>query len=192
MNTKTYQKPSVNQSIELLDLISNRYSPRAFDNKPLSNSQINLLLEAASWAPSSMNIQPWRFKVTARGTSSFEGLWNTLMEGNKPWAKDAALLIATGISVDQNKPSTQLTAAHDLGLAVNNLTLQAESMNIGVHQMGGFSKEAVIELLDLDATILPMTILAVGFYGHPDQLSEPFKSRETSVRTRKDLKDILI
>jgi nitroreductase len=192
MKSRAYIKEAIDQPTKLNQLVKSRYSPRAFEEKMIDSTELELLLHAARWSASSMNLQPWRFRVAEKGSENFVALWKTLMDGNKPWARHAAVLLATFVVYDPQKPQSLITSAHDLGLAVSNMTIQAESMGIGVHQMGGFSKKAMSELLNLENNIEPMTVLALGYYGTPEQLDEPFLSRETAQRTRKDLKDLLI
>ncbi|MFT6133559.1 MAG: nitroreductase [Cyclobacteriaceae bacterium] len=189
-NMKPYQKKSKDQSFELLDLIKNRFSPRAFARQPISEDHTHVLLESARWAPSSMNMQPWRFLYAYQGEKSFELMVDSLMEGNKPWAKKASLLILTMIIPVTESGEENHYALHDLGLAMGQLSIQAEALSIGIHQMGGFSKQRAIELLGLPSELIPVTINALGYYGDPSTLKEPFQSRETSVRNRLDLSQI--
>lgn len=188
---KTFQKPAFDQLEKVNELIKNRYSPRAFTNQPLSEQDLTLLIEAARWAPSSMNAQPWKFFISTNDDDIFSSIWQTLSDGNKPWAKKAAAFIVTFIPQSDSFP-VLLTYAHDLGLAIGNLSLQAESMHIGLHQMGGFSKDAVAQLFEIGSEYIPMTIIAVGKYGNAESLEEPYKSREKAMRTRKPINELFI
>ena len=193
MNTiteKQYIKPATGQDADLHELIKARYSPRAFQDKEIPEKEIKLLLEAARWAPSSMNAQPWRFLYAFKGENSYELMTQSLMEGNKPWASNAPILLLSMIKTTMDNGTANHSANHDLGLAIGNLTIQAQELGIGIHQMGGFSKASIIELFKLPADIVPVTISALGYYGYPDQLEEPFRSREKAIRTRKPLEEI--
>ncbi len=171
------------------DLIIKRWSPRAFDSRELSAAELNQLFEAMRWAPSSMNAQPWRMLYAFKGEESFSKIHDTLMEGNKPWAEHAPVLVLAMIKNTLPNGDPNGSAKHDLGLAVGNLLTQATSMGIGVHQMGGFSKEKAAEHFDLPKDIVPNTVLAIGYFGDPESLKEPFKSRETNVRKRVEISD---
>lgn len=190
MNTK-HIKPVVDQNFNLHPLLRDRYSPRAFTNELVNKDIVELLIEAARWSPSSSNNQPWSFIIAEKGSSNFNLIVDSLMEGNKIWAKDAPWLIVA-LARDMKPDGTSYPIAwYDLGLAVANLTIQAESLGIGVHQMGGFSKSQIIEQFQISSDWTPITVSAIGYYGDAEQLEEPFKSRETATRTRKSLNEII-
>lgn len=175
----------------VLDIIGKRWSPRAFDSKDVSDKELYQLFEAMRWAPSSMNAQPWRMLFTRKGDEAFDKLHETLAEGNKSWAKDAPVLMLAMINKYLSDGSLNGSAKHDLGLAVGNLLSQATSMGIGVHQMGGFSKEKAIDLFNIPEEFSPNTVLAVGYFGRPDQLSDKLRARELNPRTRIELSDFV-
>lgn len=177
--------------MELNELISRRWSPRAFSDRLIEPEKINLMFEAARWAASSSNQQPWRFLYAQRGGSVFNIMLDCLMEGNQVWAKDAALLIAA-VAADNNsrngKPNGH--AWHDVGLAVGNLSLQATDMDIYLHQMGGYHADKARELLKIPTGYSPVTFIAAGYLGKPEQLPEKLQEREGAVRNRKALDEI--
>lgn len=179
----------INPSVH--ELIKKRWSPRAFKSEMISDHELFSMLEAARWAASSMNEQPWRFIYARKGEAAHDQIVSALMDGNKSWAKDAPVLIATVIKTTltrNNNPNG--AAAHDLGLAIGNLSLQATSLGIGVHQMGGFHRDIIREQFDLPEYYAPVTVLALGYFGDADQLPEGLRERELAVRTRKPLEEI--
>lgn len=175
---------------ELLPAIANRWSPRAFKKEPIEEADFGKILEAARWAASSMNEQPWRLLYALKGEIAFDKIASTLMEGNRRWAKEAAMLMVTIVKKNfsmNDKPNR--TAHHDLGLAIGNLSIQATKLGIGLHQMGGFDPAMAERLFEIPEGYEAVTAIALGYYGNLHQLDEPFRSRETSRRTRKKVED---
>lgn len=170
-------------------LISQRWSPRSFDSDtPISDRDLEGIFEAARWAASSMNEQPWRYYYAHQSEKKgFQDLLDCLMDGNKIWAKNAAVLVA--ITYRENFESNgkkNVTAPHDTGLANAQLVLEALSRNIYAHMMGGYHKDKTIELLDLKNES-PICFMALGYQDTPDALAnEDLKKRERAERTRKD------
>ncbi|MBV6643681.1 MAG: nitroreductase family protein [Cyclobacteriaceae bacterium] len=171
------------------DLIIKRWSPRAFDPKDITEEELNQLFEAMRWAPSSMNAQPWRMLYAHKGEEGFDKLVESLNEGNKSWAKEAPVLMLAMIKQDLPNGSPNGSARHDLGLAMGNLLAQATSMGIGVHQMGGFSREKAIELFNIPDDLAPNTVIAIGHFGDPSQLSDKLKERELNPRSRNEVSE---
>lgn len=166
-------------------VIKKRWSPRAFSDRQIEKEQLLELFEAAGWAASAFNEQPWRYVYAFRGTPGFDRLWNCLSSGNRPWTKDAAVLIA----VLQRNTLTKTGkvnhwATHDVGMANAQLLLQAAHRDIYGHLMAGFDKKAVTELLELDDDVQPVCMAALGYLGDPDQLDEPYRTRELTPRSR--------
>lgn len=175
------------------DLINKRWSPRAFSDKPVSNDDLMCLFDAARWAASSRNEQPWRFFYGHRGTPAFDTILSTLMEGNQEWAKNAAVLIAvTGKTVHDYKQKPNRTWKYDLGLAVGNLTIQAGAMDIYLHQMGGVHLDKMSDALNIQDNHEAFVAIALGYRGDPDSLSEDNKKSELADRKRLDLETIAI
>lgn len=170
------------------NLISSRRSVRAFSSQSLSSSEINTILEAASWAPSSMNEQPWEYIYAHKGTEGFKKILGCLMEGNQKWAKDAPVLVIsiakTQFSRNQKRNSW---AAHDVGMANANLLLQAVSMDIFGRAMGGFHKYQLAEEFDLKDDQNPICVIALGFREDVANMDGETKEREFSIRSRKPL-----
>ncbi len=175
------------------ELIEKRYSPLAFDSKPVEEVKILKLFEAARWAPSSRNEQPWRFIYATREESdAFNNMYDTLAEGNRVWAKNVPLLIlsvAARNSSFNGKPNYY--AMHDTGMAVGNLLVQATDMGLYVHQMGGFDKEMARENLGIPDGFDPVAMIAVGYRGRTDDLPADLQKREKAERTRNELSEFV-
>lgn len=182
--------PKINYPIH--DFLKQRWSPRAFSDRQLTAQDVNTLLEAARWAASCINEQPWRFVWSFNnGSALFNKLFECLMEGNQEWAVNAPVLMLTLVDkhfAADGKPNPW--AKHDLGLAIGNLTTQASSMNIYVHSMGGFSKAKVRELFPQLKDLEPVTMIAIGYLGDPSRLSEINQNREMEEQVRKPLSEI--
>ena len=188
-----YQKIPVkagsNPDYPVNDLIIKRWSPRAFSEKKISKDSLQSLLEAMRWAPSSMNAQPWRIIYAFNGDESFNKISDTLMDSNKIWAPKAPVLLLALVKKTLPNGSENASAKHDLGLAVGNLLTQATSLGIGVHQMGGFSKDQAINALEIPDDYEPNTVIALGYFGEVDNLPDKLRDREKSSRTRNKVEE---
>lgn len=169
------------------ELIRTRRSPLAFASKPVGDAELRALLEAARWAASCYNEQPWRFIVARREhTAQFEQLLSCLVETNQVWAKHAGVLMLSVASMAfalNGKPNRH--AYHDVGLAAAQLTTQATALGLGVHQMAGFSPDRARELYAIPAGFEPVAALAIGYPGNPDDLPETLRQRELGERKRR-------
>ena len=177
----------------VLDVLADRWSPRAFAaDDAIDETRLASALEAARWAPSANNIQPWRFIVARRGTEAHDRIHQALLGFNRVWAGNAAvLIIAVAETVDaEGKPLH--FAAYDLGQAVAHLSVQAHHDGLHVHQMGGFDRDAVRAAFDLDARFEPLTAIALGPIGDASDLPEALQEREAAPRVRRPLADSLI
>jgi len=170
------------------ELVKQRWSPRAFADRGVEERDVELLLEAARWTPSAMNDQPWRLIVARREQpEAFERLAACLDPGNREWAQGAALLIAVVARErfrKNDKPN--LHAWHDTGQAIAWLTVQATALGLVVHQMGGFDAAALRRSLGVPEGYAPVSVVALGHPGAPEQLSEKLAERERAPRTRLD------
>lgn len=172
----------------VIELIRKRWSARSFSDRPISEEDLHTLFEAASWAASSGNEQPWQYVYAHHGTEGFTKLWECLDGGNRPWNKNAAVLIASikRTKIEKNgKPNAY--AAHDTGMANAQLFLQAISMDIYSHPMAGFDKEMLTKTLELDDDREPVCMIALGYLDSPEKLDEPFRTREMTERSRKGI-----
>jgi len=170
------------------ELIRERWSPRAFSDAAVPQTLLRSLVEAARWAPSSMNEQPWQLIVADRNRDP-EGharIAGTLMQANAAWASRAPvlMLVAARTTFTRNGAPNRW-AAYDTGLAVGQLTMQATAFGLRLHQMGGFSVDAARESLGLPEGVDPIAVLAIGYPDHPDTLSDELRARELAPRQRR-------
>jgi len=180
-------------SVTLHPLLAERWSPRAFSAEHhMSQQEVSALLEAARWAPSASNTQPWRFLVAHRGEADFALITEHLAHGNKAWAWRASLLvIAAARQVDdEGKPLPW--AMYDTGQAMSALTMQAHSQDLFVHQMGGFDPEGIREAFALDTALTPVVVAAVGRHDPDVELPEQLAQREHAPRVRLPLNSLLM
>jgi nitroreductase len=177
----------------ILGLIQRRWSPRAFDPKPIPRDVLDRIFEAARWAASSNNEQPWSYilGVKSEDPAQFDRLASTLVPGNA-WAKDTPVLamsVAKMAFSRNNVPNR--VALHDLGMATANLIYQALSEGVFVHQMGGFDVEKAREIFAIPEGYEPVAMIALGYPGNPDQLEPKLKERELAERTRKKIEEFV-
>lgn len=171
------------------DLLARRYSPYAFGAQDISKSDLQSVFEAARWAPSSFNEQPWRYVVATRNDQSeFDRLLSCLVEGNQAWAK-AVPVLALGVtrSTFSRNDKPNRVAFHDLGLASAFLVFEAAARGISVHQMAGILPDRARELYAVPAEFEVLTGLALGYALPPDQLPEEWKVRDLAPKTRRPL-----
>jgi nitroreductase len=167
------------------EALANRWSPRAFSDRPAEDAVVASLFEAARWSPSASNIQPWSFIHAARGTEDFDRLRGCLNPPNALWAGKAALLVLA--IADPAKPdgTPNLHARYDLGQAVAHLTFQAGSLGLHVHQMAGFDPVAARAALNIPRRLEIVSGIAIGYLGEAETLPAALQERERATRTRK-------
>lgn len=172
-------------------LIAGRWSPRAFTDASITPEDLGSLLEAARWAPSCYNEQPWRFIVARKeDEAAFARLAACLVDANG-WAKQAAALVVTVAKATFTMTGeANAHAWHDVGLAAENLTLQAEALGLATHQMGGFDAEKARTTLGIPDDFTAVAMIAVGHPGPADSLPEALAERERAPRERKPLADL--
>jgi len=171
----------------ILDSIKNRWSPRAFSDKAITEEQVRILLEAGRWAPSSSNLQPWRIIWGIKGTSTYDRIFDCLDDYNQLWAGNAQVLWLNAYKKTmKNSERENFHALHDLGLFMGNVLNQANSMGIAVHQMAGVRYKDAQEEFGLPGDYQVTTAVAFGFFGgNIENLSEKHKSQEIAkVRER--------
>ena len=174
-------------------LLAERWSPRGFDRAhDLDDEALTALLEAARWAPSAQNSQPWRFLVTRRSEEAHGRLFAALAPGNQAWAGAASALILVAASTASDDGRPQPWALYDTGQAVAALVTQAQADGLAVHQMGGFDTAAVRTRFGLDDSLTPVVVLAIGRRDSTADLPEPFAARESAPRTRRPVSDLLL
>lgn len=186
------EKPAVTR-YPLHDLIARRWSPRAFTQRVPSSEVLGSLFEAARWAPSCFNDQPWRFLVASKDRPErFERLASCLVESNRQWAEHAPVLALSMAQTGfrhNGKPNRH--AGHDVGLAVAMLSLQAQALSLAVHQMAGFDATRARQLFGIPDECEPMAMLAIGEAGDPEQLPEKLRARELAPRERLPLSSLV-
>ena len=171
------------------ELLVRRWSPYGFADRLVADDDLRSLFEAARWAPSSYNEQPWSYIVATKANpEEFERLLSCLVEGNQAWAK-AVPVLALGCTslnfVRNGKPNA--AAVHDLGLASLSLVLEATARGLFVHQMIGILPERAREMYHIPEDVQPKTGLAIGYVADPNSLVDPYKQRDLAPRSRKHL-----
>lgn len=176
------------------ELLRERWSPRAFSEKPVPHDVLRSLFEAARWAPSSANEQPWAFLVATRDDPDTHAkLLSTLADANQIWAKHAPVLGISIAHVNWAKTGQpNRTAFYDTGAAVAGLSAEATSRGLFVHQMGGFDPKKASELFHIPDDWQPVAAFVVGYPGDPETLPEPYLTREKNPRTRKPLSEFVM
>ncbi|MBX2998750.1 MAG: nitroreductase family protein [Caldilineaceae bacterium] len=190
--TITLDKSAVTE-YPLHELIRNRWSPRAFSSRAVAAEKLGSLFEAARWAASSRNEQPWRFIVVTReDEEAFNRAFSCLMEGNQKWNHTVPVLLF-GIAKRNwsHNSNPNAYAWYDLGQAVATLALQAVAEGLAVHQMGGFHKDRVRELFAIPEDYEPVVAVAVGYRGEVEDLPEDQRQREVAPRNRKPLSELV-
>ncbi len=186
-------KKTANTAVPVHPLLAERWSPRGFDQAhQIGDDEMAALLEAARWAPSASNSQPWRFLVTRRGEHAHGRLFAALRPGNQAWAgaASALILVAARVAADDGAPHPW--ALYDTGQAVAALVTQAQAHGLDVHQMGGFDAAAVSAEFGLDDTLAPVVVIAVGRADPGAGLPEHLAAREVAPRTRRPVSDLLL
>jgi nitroreductase len=174
-------------------LLVDRWSPYAFLDDPVPETDLRSLFEAARWAPSSYNAQPWSYIVATRDQpEEFERLLSCLVEANQLWAQ-AAPVLALGVTRRTFEHNNQVNraAAHDLGLASGSLLVEATARGLHVHQMIGILPDKARELYGVPEGWEVLTALAIGYLGEPEQLPEALRERDLTLRPRKPLSDFV-
>lgn len=166
-------------------LLQKRWSPLSFSDESLSVEQLQELFEAARWAASANNEQPWQYVYALRGSDGFDKMWEGLLPGNQVWTQSAAALVVSLYRRNfqrNNQPNPWAT--HDVGMANAQLVLQATHKDIYTHMMAGFDREKLRQTLNLDEQVEIMAVLAMGYLGDDAQLPEKYQARERSKRQR--------
>jgi nitroreductase len=175
------------------DLIAARWSPYSFANRSISDQDLKSLFEAARWAASSFNEQPWSYIVAKKeDAEEFGRLVSCLVEANQVWAKQASAL-AIGITRLNfaGTDKSNRAAIHDLGLASASLVLEATARGISTHQMIGIVPDKVRELYSVPEGNEPLTAVAIGYAGDPNNLPEALRTRDAARRPRKPIQDFI-
>jgi nitroreductase len=175
----------------LLPLFLERWSPRSFSVREVSQADLKRVFEAARWAPSSGNAQPWRFIVGIQGTETHAKLVSTLAGFNKEWAPKAPVLILGTTNAVNARGSANAYAMYDLGAAAVSIALAAKALGLATHQMGGFDHDAARKEFGIPDSYALGSMMALGYQDEPAALAnDELISREIAPRTRKPLNEI--
>jgi nitroreductase len=182
-----------NTQVPLHPLLAGRWSPRGFNGAhALAPAQVTALLEAARWAPSANNSQPWRFLVANRGEQAFDDIFEVLNPGNQLWAGAASALVVVVADTEFPDGRPNPYALYDTGQAVANLVAQAVHEGLSVHQMAGFDKAAAVTTFGLPEHLHPVVVVAVGEHDAAAPLTGALAEREAAPRVRRPLEELVL
>ena len=190
--------PAINKTAvtaaPILPILAERWSPRSFDeNYVLTEHEVLSILEAARWAPSANNAQPWRFSVLHRGSDLFNTAVEQGLTGwNQAWAPKASALIILSVVFKNAEGKENPWVNYDAGLAAANLTAQATELGLSVHTMAGIIPDALHQVLGLNDDTRALVALAVGKLAPAEQLEGVLLEREVAARTRLTLDEIVL
>jgi len=176
----------------VLPIFHERWSPRSFSGREVSRESLAHILEAARWAASSSNEQPWRYLVGVRGSSTYDRIFASLVDSNQKWARTApVLMLGTALANFQSGKPNRF-AFYDLGAATSYMTLEAASLGLAAHQMAGYDQDKARELLGIPSDCLTGSVIALGYQDDPEKLAdERLIGMETSPRQRKPLREFV-
>jgi nitroreductase len=192
--TEVHQLKHAPAAEEVLPVMRSRWSPRSFSDRAVSSADLRKVFEAARWAPSSYNEQPWRFIVGLNGSETFKKIGSALMPFNQQWALKAPVLILGAAKKHFSHNDTPNGyAIFDLGAATGFITLQAAELGLSTHQMAGFDKDGARKALEIPDEFDLGSVMALGYQGEPSALTnEQMLAQETSPRSRKHLSEIVL
>jgi nitroreductase len=187
------EKPATTE-FPVHDLIRYRWSPRAFSDKPVPPDVLRSLFEAARWAPSSNNEQPWAFLVATKDDpENFAKMLSVLVEFNAGWAKHAPVLaLAVAELAFRRNGNPNRNAFYDAGAASAQLTFEANSRGLLVHQMAGYDGLKARQVFEIPEGWEPIAAIAIGYPGDPETLPQPLRDRELAPRSRKSLSEFVM
>ena len=180
-------------SIPVNEIIATRRSPRSLDESAIiSKDELLAILEAARWAPSAFNGQPWRFFVGKQGDTTYSQILSSLVEFNQGWAKNAAALILVAAKPTRDDGSIHGDYQFDCGLAVAQLVIETHDRGLVAHQMTGFDKDKARTNLEMASELVPVVVIAIGKQDAPEKLPAAMAEREVAPRGRKPLEELVI
>jgi nitroreductase len=187
------QKPATTD-FPVHDLIRERWSPRAFSDRPIDRAVLASLFEAARWAPSSNNEQPWTYFVATKDDpENFAKTVSVLVEFNAGWAKQAPVLVLAVARLNfQNNGTPNRNSFYDTGAATALLSVEATARGLALHQMAGFDSAKAKLVFDIPADCEPIAAIAIGYPGDPNSLSQKLYDREVAPRTRRPLTEFVM
>lgn len=173
-------------------LLTKRWSPRAFSRQPVEREKLQRIFEAARWAPSASNEQPWSFIIGFEGDATFRLIFDTLVEFNQLWVKTAPMLVvAVGRKASSKSGKPNEYYRYDVGQALAHLTIQAASEDLFVHQMGGFDANKLSKSLFINDDHEPVSVFTIGYQGDYRELHPNHQKLELADRTRKSQEDFI-
>jgi len=177
----------------ITEAIYNRRSPRSYSDKKIPENVLLELFEAARWAPSSMNEQPWLYLYAYNGTEKFNKILDSLVPFNKQWAKNASVLVVSLAkkTFDYNNKENKYYF-YDAGSANQNLLLAAFNSDIYGHPMGGFESSILVNNFNIPTNIEPVCVISLGYLDSPDKLPEDLRTREIAERQRRPIEEFVI
>lgn len=180
-------------AVPVNEVIATRRSPRSLDaNVAITDTDLVAILEAARWAPSAFNGQPWRFFVGKQGDATYSQILASLVEFNQSWAKNASALILVAAKPTRDDGSIHADYQFDCGLAVAQLVIETHDRGLVAHQMTGFDKDKARTELEMASELVPVVVIAIGKQDAPEKLSEAMAEREVAPRGRKPLEELVI
>ena len=180
-------------AVPVNEVIATRRSPRSLDaSVAISDTDLVAILEAARWAPSAFNGQPWRFFVGKQGDTTYSQILSSLVEFNQGWAKNAAALILVAAKPTRDDGSIHGDYQFDCGLAVAQLVIETHDRGLVAHQMTGFDKDKARTNLDMASELVPVVVIAIGKQDAPEKLPAAMAEREVAPRGRKTLEELVI
>lgn len=185
-------KPAIT-AVPIFEVLQERWSPRSFDGTyELADSDVLSILEAARWAPSAMNVQPWRFSVGKRGNDVFGKIAAHLSGFNAAWSPKSAAYVVVSAFVNGNDVEHGTTTQFDAGLATSQLVIQAHALGLHAHVMGGIEHAALAAELGYPENLAVLVVVAIGKVAPADELEGPARDRELAPRTRLELDEIVL
>jgi nitroreductase len=174
------------------EIIRHRWSPRAFEDRAIEPEKLHLLFEAARWASSSNNAQPWYYIVATKDDrEGHRKILDSFVEFNQSWAKNAPVLAISVAKLTHDNGNPNRHAFHDVGAATTTLAIEAAALGLQVHQMGGFLPEKARHNFGIPEGYEAVAGMAIGYPGEASSLSEPLKQRENAPRSRKPLESFV-
>lgn len=184
---------TIDSKVKIDELLANRWSPRVFDpSRQVTEEQIISICEAARWAPSCSNQQPYKYIVWNRNNNSkdFEKAFGTLDEGNQNWVKNCPVLVLAVVELNFNNGEINNWAEYDTGAASENICLQATSLGLHAHQMAGFDTDKIINIFNIPTGFKPIVMIALGYKSNDLTLvAEKYRKMELSERKRKPINE---
>ena len=182
-NIKEIKQPATDYPIH--PIIASRWSPRAYDPKPVEKEKLQRIFEAARWAASASNIQPWYFLVGFKGDKVYQSIFETLVEFNQDWAIHAPVLALAIAKTTNSRGGQNRSYAYDLGQAVATLSLQATAEGVYAHQMGGFDAQAAALAFEIPEEYKVLVVFTLGYLGDAEILNPNLYKLELSPRIRR-------